>query len=530
MSGTAAVPREAAPASAYEWAERYPDRPAFAAADGATTTFGELGDRVNRLSNALRALGIGAGGRLALQLLNCQEYIEVALATGQIGALLVPLSTHLSPAEAEYILSDSQASALVADLPHARALSGLDAVSGLTRLLVGGKLRGWHGFETALAGSSAARPEGRVAGSTMGYTSGTSGRPKGVLRQVRQLPPEEVLGAGMLRFLGAFGLAPGDGRHLACSPLYHAAPFAFAQGSLHLGHQLVCMPKFDARRVLESIERFSVTSTHMVPTHFQRLLALPDDERAARDVSSMRLLIHAGAPCPPEAKRKMLEWFGPVVWEYYGATEGTVSIASPDDAMARPGTVGRPLPYVDVKVMDSAGRELPPGEEGLVYFSTPTGPHRYHGDEAKTRESRIGDYATIGDIGWLDGDGYLFLADRREDMINTGGVNVYPAEVEHRLLEHPAVADVAVVGQPDQEWGERIVAFVTTVPGTVEGPELAGELQAHCRAGIARLKCPRAIYFRTDLPRTETGKLLRRVLRAEITENTTKEGHHAGAV
>jgi long-chain acyl-CoA synthetase len=350
----------------------------------------------------------------------------------------------------------------------------------------------------------------------MGYTSGTSGRPKGVLRQPRPVPPEEALDIGPLRFLGRFGLTAGDGVHLLCSPLYHAAPFAFAQGTLHLGHRLVLLPGFDAATVLESIERFAVTSTHMVPTHFYRLLALPAADREARDVSSVRLLVHAGAPCPPAVKRQMIDWLGPVVWEYYGATEGTISIASPQDALARPGTVGRPPSYVSVKVMDPDGRELPARHEGLVYFTMPTGPFSYHGDEAKTRASRVGDFATAGDIGWLDEDGYLFLSDRRDDMINSGGVNVYPAEVEHCLMEHPLVADAAVVGQPDPEWGQRVVAFVATVPGTATGPELASELREHCRARIARLKCPRDIYFRDPLPRTETGKLLRRVLRAEL--------------
>ena len=351
----------------------------------------------------------------------------------------------------------------------------------------------------------------------MAYTSGTTGSPKGVRSVLPDLDPDTVA-AGMATFPSWYGISARTGVHLVTSPLYHSAPGGHALAFLHAGHALLIHRKFDAEQVLRDIERHRVTSTHMVPTHFHRLLRLPEHVRNRYDLSSLEAVVHAGAPCPVQTKQQMMDWLGPVVWEYLGSTEGLVSRVSPEEWLKTPGTVGRPLAGLTVKILDD-GHEVPHGTPGTIYFGVPgqAPTFEYHHDPQKTAAGRSGDLVTAGDYGYLDEDGYLFLLDRRTDLILSGGVNIYPAEVEQQLLSHPAVDDVAVIGVPDDEWGQQVVAVVLPGKDVEPGPELAQELIAHCAEGLARFKLPRRIEFVTEFPRTEAGKVQRRLLRESLT-------------
>jgi long-chain acyl-CoA synthetase len=335
----------------------------------------------------------------------------------------------------------------------------------------------------------------------------------------------EVAASGMLPFLQRFGFRSGAGVHLVCAPLYHSAPQTFSLNLLHMGHTVVILEKFDAEAVLSAIAGHQVTSTQLVPTHVHRLLALPPGKRAV-DTSSLETVLVAGSPFPVHEKKAALDWLGPVVWEYLAATEGVCSVVSPQEAIERPGTVGQPAPGM-VLLLDDDGNAVSAGEPGAIWFQTGLARFEYHGDPGKTAQSvREDGFATVGDIGRMDGDGYLYLLDRRSDLIISGGVNVYPAEVEQWLLTHEAVADAAVIGLPDPDWGALVTAVIELrdgiaapgAPGTDERDkrQLQESLDEHCRAGLAQAKCPRRYEFRAPLPRTPTGKLLRRALRDEL--------------
>ncbi|GAA3389304.1 AMP-binding protein [Cryptosporangium minutisporangium] len=502
-----------APPGAYVLAADDPQRLALVGPDGREVTFGELGEAANRLADAFRARGLGAGDVVATMLHNSVEHFEAVLATTQIGLFQVPINVHLTPEEAAYIVTDSGAKALIAHDDLALGLAPVADQLPVARFAVGTPVAGWADYDVWKAEGSANPPDDRVAGAYLGYTSGTTGRPKGVRREIPPIPPEL-----MITFFGSllsgFALYPGPGVHLACSPLYHAAPGNIAAQSLHLGHTVVILPKFEPETVLRTIERYRVTSSQLVPTHVHRLLRLPADVRGRYDLSSLTNLLVAGAPFGPETKQAALDWLGPVVWEYLASTEGMVAIASPADARSHPGTVGRPTS--EVRILDDDGEPVPVGEAGRIFFASPSA-FVYHNDPEKTAAAvRPDGFVTAGDLGQLDEDGYLYLLDRRDDLIISGGVNVYPSEVEQRLLLHPAVADVAVIGAPDPEWGQTVVAIVQTEPGTTPGEALVGELDRHCRQGLAAQKCPRRFEFREALPRTPTGKLLRRTLREEV--------------
>jgi long-chain acyl-CoA synthetase len=346
----------------------------------------------------------------------------------------------------------------------------------------------------------------------MQYTSGTTGRPKAVQRSTPALDPDQMA-ALLAPNLARYDIEPGgDHVHLVTSPMYHLAPLSFGYFSLHFGHPVVLMDRFDPERALALIERHRVTTTHMVPTQFHRLLLLPEATRRRYDVSTLRHVMHAAAPCPVELKRKMLAWWGPVIYEYYGASEGGGTLVRAEEWLAKPGTVGRPWPGAGVRVLDDEGKDLPPGETGTVYLKLMMD-FAYKGDPEKTRASRRGEWFTVGDVGFLDADGFLFLCDRKIDMIITGGVNVYPAEVEAALLAHPEVGDAAVFGIPHAEWGEEVKAVVEPAPGVAADAALAARLLAHCRERLAGYKCPRSIDFAEALPRDANGKLYKRRLR-----------------
>jgi long-chain acyl-CoA synthetase len=494
-----------------DWVASAPDRLAIVSAAG-ERTYAELDGAANRLARALAARGVGPGDAVALLAPNVPAFVETVLACQRGGFRLTPVNWHLTPDEAGYILDDCEAVAVVtsaslADLTRRcverapRCTVGLVAGGD-----AGGVEPGFEPYEAALAAQPADPVEEVVPGTTMLYTSGTTGRPKGVHRPpAPRIPPVNLYG---------YDEAGGD-VHLCTGPLYHAAPLAFSLTiPLAFGATVVLMDEWDAAEALAAIERHRVTHTHMVPTMFHRLLALPDEVRAAADVSSVRHVLHGAAPCPVAVKQRMIEWLGPVVVEYYAATEGVGSFVDSATWLERPGTVGRPFLPGQVVIGDEEGNPLPAGEIGLVYVrALEASRFTYFKDEAKTRGAFRGDYFTLGDVGYLDDDGFLFLTDRSANLIISGGVNIYPAEVDAALLEHPAVADAAVIGVPDEAWGESVLAVVELRSGVAASPALAGDLIEHCRDRLAHFKCPRRVEFVDHLPREANGKLYKRRLR-----------------
>jgi long-chain acyl-CoA synthetase len=494
-----------------------PDRVAVRL-DERTVSYGELVGNARRVANALKDAGIGFGDIVGVVLPNQLATVEVILAVQESGIRMVPISYHLVADEIAYLLVDSEAKGLIVDARHAEgALGALSSIEGgpTVRFSVRGDVDGFEALEEAKAAASDAPPEPRRMGGPMFYTSGTTGRPKAVYRPMADFPPE--LGAqGGVAYASRFDLEPGDDVHLVSCPLYHAAPSGWGMNALHLGHSIVVPERWTAQGTLDAIARHRVNNTFMVPTQFHRLLELPDEVRAAADVSSLQVVVHAAAPCPIAVKQRMLDWWGPVIWEFYAGTEGGGTTARPEDWLAKPGTVGTAWEGTSVHVLDDDGNEAAPGEAGSIYFGT-GGPiaFEYKGDPEKTAGSRRGDLFSLGDIGYKDEDGSLFLLDRRTDLIITGGVNVYPAEIESVLSSHPKVADAAVFGLPDNDWGQSVCAVVQPGPGVVGDDALREELLAECIAKLAKLKVPKRLDFRDSLPRRDNGKLYKRVLRDE---------------
>jgi long-chain acyl-CoA synthetase len=445
---------------------------------------------------------------------NRAELLQVLLAVFQAGWQYVPLNTHLTASEVGYILEDSGATALVADERCAEVAGAAAETAGVPRdaCLALGAIPGFVPLADALAEQPDVAPGHRVAGGFMQYTSGTTGRPKAVQRSIPTMEPEAQV-ALFAANLTRYDIEPGgDGVHLVTSPMYHMSPLSFGYFSLHFEHTVVLMERWDAEHALELIERHRVTDIAMVPTQLHRLMQLPQSVRDRYDVSSLRQVIHAAAPCPIDLKWRLFEWLGPVIYEFYGATEGGGTLAKPDDWLAHPGTVGRPWPGADVKILDDDGCELPPRTVGTVYLKL-MGEFAYKGDPGKTAANRRGDYFTVGDMGELDEDGFLYLRDRKIDMIISGGVNVYPAEIEAVLLAHPDVGDAAVFGVPHDDRGEEVKAVVEPAPGVEPTMALRTDLLAHCEANLARYKCPRSIDFTDAMPRDPNGKLYKRTLR-----------------
>ncbi len=492
------------------WAARQPDTLAVSTAE-VQWSYAELNGRANQLARALRRIGLLEGDAVALICGNRKEFAEVLLATQRSGLRLTPVNWHLTAAEAAYIVSDCEARAVVIDGRLGELARTLRAEVGdapVRWLLIGeGGVTEFEDYEAAVAAEDGANIADPAPGSSMLYTSGTTGRPKGVHRPARPAPytPSGV---------AMFGYRPGD-VHLCTGPLYHAAPLAFSLAiPLAAGASVVVMDHWDPREALRLVEDHCVTHTHMVPTMFHRLLALPAAERGARDVSSLRHVLHGAAPCPVGVKRRMIEWLGPVVVEYYAATEGTATWVDSTTWLERPGTVGRPLVAGTVRVLDEHGDDAGVGEVGVVYVRAAEGGRfEYFKDKEKTEATYIDDYFTVGDLGYLDSDGFLYLTDRSANLIISGGVNIYPAEVDAVLLEHPAVADVATIGVPSEEWGEDVLAVVELVDGERATALLADELVELCRARLARFKCPRSIEFVGSLPRQDNGKIYKRLLR-----------------
>ncbi|RSN64344.1 AMP-binding protein [Actinomadura sp. WAC 06369] len=496
-------------------ADHHPDKPAVLdAATGAATTYRELDEASVRLARLLADRGLAPGDHAALLMDNTPGYFTAAWACQRSGLYWTPVNHHLTTDEAAYIVRDCGARALLASGALAAAARDVaDAAPGAAVRLIDGDGDPPDGFENLRAATApypAREPEDEREGSYMFYSSGTTGRPKGILRD----RGDEPFGTGLTldRTLPALFGFGADTVYLSPAPLYHAAPTGWTLGTMRNGGTVVLMDRFDAERTLELIERYRVTHVQFVPTMLLRMLKLPEETRARYDVSSLRAVVHAAAPCPVEAKRRVIEWFGPVVHEYYSGSEGNCFfLIDSADWLAHPGSVGRAA-FGEAHVLDDDGRELPAGEVGTVWFAG-VPPFEYHNDPGKTAGAfNDRGWSTLGDLGRLDGDGYLYLADRRTDLILSGGVNVYPREIEDVLAVHPAVADAAVVGAPDPDMGQRVRAVVQPADPAAAGPALAAELIAHCRARLAGYKCPRAIEFTGELPRTPSGKLLRRLL------------------
>lgn len=475
-------------------------------------TYAQFSERAHRLARALASRGVARDERVAVMLPNSIEWFEATVAIARLGAQLVPVNWHLKHDELAWILTDSDARLLLTHRDLAReAESALDAVPGCGSLWVG---EGPDGdYEQALAAESAdpLPGMGSPAPTIVLYTSGTTGRPKGVLHERDTTTRSRQVLADLWGFSA-------DDVHLLVGPAYHGAPWSMAFTHLTAGATLVIMPRWDARAFLDLCREHRVTNTFMVPTHFARLLELPDDVLAARDFSSLRLVLHSAAACPITVKRRAIELFAPAeVWEFYGFSEGgRVTRIGPDEWLTHPGSVGRPIEGVRVVILDDHGREVPPGQPGWIYTVPAHGDrfvYRNNPDAtaAVTRSTRFGDAVTGGDIGYLDEEGYLYITDRSAELVVRGGVNIYPSEAEQVLHTHPAVVDCAAFGIPDEVYGERLIALVELAAGTQATP---AELIAHCRERLSHYKCPEEIRIVDALPRDPNGKVRKAELRA----------------
>jgi long-chain acyl-CoA synthetase len=478
---------------------------------GREITYRELAAAADAYGRGLQRLGLDVGDCITVMLPNSIELVALYFAAMECGLYIVPINWHLTGHEIAYIVADSESKVFLAHERFAEAAGIAAAALPESARFAVGEIAGFRPLVELEAGGG--RPDNRAQGAPMVYTSGTTGKPKGVKRPLTGADPDEVPQAAS-GFFAIFGMKPFDDNvHICGSPLYHTAVLNFVGISIQLGHTAILMEKFDAEEMLRLIDRYRVTQSHMVPAQFNRLLSLPEQVRAKYDVSSLRTMIHGAAPCPAAVKRAMLDWWGPVVIEYYAATEGGGTSITATEWLRKPGSVGKAWPYSVIKVLDDDGAEVPTGQVGLVYMKMGQSNFNYHKSEAKTRASRVGDLFTVGDIGYLDEDGYLYLCDRKSDMIISGGVNIYPAEIESELVMHPKVADVAVFGVPDEEWGEAVKAVIQPAEGVTPSDELTGELLAFAADRLAKFKLPKHVGYLDELPRDDNGKLYKRKLR-----------------
>ncbi|MFP5577045.1 MAG: AMP-binding protein [Acidimicrobiia bacterium] len=509
-----------------------PDHPAvIMAGTGQTMTYAELDEEANRLSQLFRSLGLQPGDHVAFCMENHPRFLAVAWGCHYAGLYYTAMSSRLTDDEMQYIINDCGARAFITTAYKREAAGKLlgQAPKVETWLMIDGTVDGFESYEDTIAAQPAEPLQGRIAGADMLYSSGTTGKPKGVKPPMPSQPLDDAGTSvyGLMALL--FGLTE-DSVYLSPAPLYHAAPLRFCMGAQMGGATVIVMERFDPEEALALIEKHRATLSQWVPTMFIRMLKLPDEVRARYDVSSMQAAVHAAAPCPVEVKRRMIEWWGPVLHEYYAGTEGNGFVyTNSEDWLAHPGSVGKALIGTLHIVDEETGEEVPVGEAGTVYFEGENAAtFQYHNDPEKTEKSRDPKgrgWSTLGDVGRLDEDGFLYLTDRKAYMIISGGVNIYPQEAENVLAMHPKVYDVAVFGVPNEDFGEEVKAVVQPAEGVEPGPELERELIAFCREKLADVKCPRSVDFRDELPRHPTGKLYKRLLKDEYWQ-----GHESGII
>ena len=497
--------------------------------DDGSLTWRAFDERVNRCLDGLRRRGHHQGATVAVLCGNRRQFLEVTLALFHGGYLFPPINWHFSPIEAAHIIDDSGATALVVDDRYLDvALQAITLSERPIDLIVIGDPTTDRGvsYEQLLADASPNEPAEQSLGAVMMYTSGTTGRPKGVRSTGMPLGGEIELGELATHgYMSLFGIEP-TGRSLITAPLYHGGPYIFGAVPFAAGCSIVLRRTFDPVAVLRDIDEFGITNAYFVPTHFARLLRLPEQVKSQFSGASLRTVWHTAAPCPPEIKRAMIEWWGPVLHETYAASDaGVGTLISSAEWLAKPGSVGRPSPFSEILIIDDDGHELPAGETGTIYIRNRLGGDvSYHNDPAKTAAAHLAPgVVTAGDIGYLDADGYLYLSDRKIDMIISGGVNIYPAEIEACLMSHPAVLDAAVFGIPDDEFGEQVKAAVLLADGFEPSDDLIAELTRDCRSCLAGYKVPRSFDFPSTFPRTATGKLIKRLLRNPYWEGLERQ-------
>jgi long-chain acyl-CoA synthetase len=493
------------------------DQPAFVmASTGAVVTYAELEQRSNRLAHLFRRRGLSARTHYAIFMENNDRYIECCTAGTRSGLYYTCINSYLTADELAYIVNNSESRILIfSEAKRDVAMAALAHCPALELCLVAdGPGHGSRilNLDEATAGLPETPIDDELLGIPMLYSSGTTGRPKGVLKAAPAMPPERVLPM-QERTLEFWGYREGM-VYLSPAPLYHAAPQSAVGLTIRMGGTVIVMERFDAERFLELVERYRVTHSQLVPTMFSRMLRLPDAVRRRYDVSSLEVAVHAAAPCPVPVKEAMIDWWGPIIHEYYGASEGNgMTVCDTAEWLAHKGTVGRVV-FGKLHVLDDGMQPCPVGTPGTLWFETPM-PFEYFNDPVKTAEARSpdGKLTTVGDIGYVDADGYVYLTDRASFTIISGGVNIYPQEAENLLITHPKVADAAVFGVPNPDLGEEVKAVVQLMPDVVPGPEIADELIAFCRASLSHIKCPRSVDFEAELPRLPTGKLYKRALR-----------------
>ena len=501
------------------WAQVQPDKVAIYDPDGTPHTFGKVNANANKLARLFRQRGIKAGDSLALICSNRAEFVEVLAATQRSGLRVTPVNWHLTADEIAYIIKDCEAKVVVGESRVATVgPAAAQCPDVVVKLAVGGAIDGFEDYNSTLAPLDGSDIDDPVLGNQMMYTSGTTGRPKGVFRPAAVVTPHAMYAMR--------GYDHETSVQMCAGPAYHAAPLAFdVRAAMGAGVPLHFIDKWDSEHVLRTIAEQKVTHLHLVPIMFQRLLALPDAVKAKYDVGHVKYIVHGAAPCPPEVKHAMIEWFGPILSEYYAGSEGGAGFTiDSHEWLKKPGSVGKRPQLLQVRILDENGKDLPNGQAGGIYHQLPPGGgFTYYKDEAKTNASRVDGFFTMGDVGFFDEDDYLFLTGRNAETIISGGVNIYPQEVDNELIKHDAVADSATVGVPHDEWGEQVKAVILLKPGYKPSDALAQEILDFGRKALPSFKVPRTLDFVTELPRSEAGKIQRNKVRAPYWEGRTRQ-------
>lgn len=500
----------------YKHAETAPDKIAYLMADtGEKVTYGQLDERSNQIAQLFRSKGLKKGDTIALFASNSARYFEIAWGAQRSGLYFACISSRLSAPEVQYIVEDSGARFLIASSDLANVAKETKAITNVEGYWsIDGDIEDYERFEDLAAAMPATPISDQSGGTDMLYSSGTTGRPKGIRPP---LDPDTAIDEdNALRQIAAIfcGISE-DSTYISPAPLYHAAPLRWCMSVHRIGGTIIVMRKFEPEEFLALVEEHNASHTQMVPTMFVRMLKLPDEARLKYDVSSMQFAVHAAAPCPIPVKEKMIEWWGPVIHEYYAGSEGNgMTWINSEDWLAHKGSVGKPV-LGEPHICDESGAEVPIGDEGVIYFSGAAAP-TYHNDTEKTKGAlnpMHPEWSTLGDVGRMDEDGFLYLTDRKAFMIISGGVNIYPQEAENALITHPKVTDCAVIGVPNEDFGEEVKAVVQPADMSLAGPELEAELIEYCQSQLSKIKCPRSIDFDPELPRHPTGKLYKRLIR-----------------